>query len=103
MDQNYELATSFQEAERSFHVCRSGRGRCDGFVSSQPKREQESHQSPVSFSFEPFAIRRFPKRLPCGSTTNGVQRSNGSRRASRQHIGCGCPVIASERMKCAYS
>src|SRR5258708_8155952 len=37
---------------------------CDGFVSSQPTREQESQQSAVSFSFEPLAIRRFPKRLP---------------------------------------
>ncbi len=37
---------------------------CDGFVSSQPTREQESQQSAVSFSFEPLAIRRLPKRLP---------------------------------------
>jgi hypothetical protein len=39
-------------------------GQCDGFVSSQPTREQESQQSAVSFSFEPLAIRRLPKRLP---------------------------------------
>jgi hypothetical protein len=37
---------------------------CDGFVSSQPTREQESQQSAVSFSFQPLAIRRLPKRLP---------------------------------------
>jgi hypothetical protein len=37
---------------------------CDGFVSSSPTREQESQQSAVSFSFQPLAIRRLPKRLP---------------------------------------
>jgi hypothetical protein len=37
---------------------------CDGFVSSQPTREQESQQSAVSLSFQPLAIRRLPKRLP---------------------------------------
>src|SRR5258707_4766585 len=36
---------------------------CDGFVSSQPTHEQESQQSAVSFSFQPLAIRRLPKRL----------------------------------------
>src|SRR6266404_4624977 len=44
-----------------------------------------------------------PSRAVVRFYNKRVQRSNGSRRASRQHIGCGCPVIASERMKCAYS
>jgi len=39
-------------------------GQCDGFLSSQPTRKQESQQSAVSFSLQPIAIRRLPKRLP---------------------------------------
>jgi hypothetical protein len=51
-----------------FPLLKMVQGQCDGFMSSQPTREQKSQQSAVSFSFEPLAVGSLPERLPlfCG-------------------------------------